>query len=240
MAVSDDRKISICIPTYNRVEMTIESFEAVYFDERISEIIIVDDASNLEVFNELKEICDALPKVSLYRNDVNKDCYFNKKIAIEYSDNSTDGCILLDSDNIIDVSYLDKLYEIKEWDVDTIYTPSFAAPHFDFRGYEGLLITKENVAAYIDKPMFEVLLNAANYFVHPFMYLEVFNPTVNPVTSDSIFQCYNWLMEEKKICVVPGLQYQHRVHSGSHYQNNVARTPQGFHQGILNNLRQLK
>jgi len=109
----------------------------------------------------------------------------------------------LDSDNGIGKDYIDKIYEIPEWDIDTIYTPSFAMPKFDFRAYEGLTITKESVADYIDKPMFEVMLNAANYFVHPFMYLEVFDDTINPVTSDSIFQCYNWLNEGKKILCIP-------------------------------------
>lgn len=236
----DERRISICIPTYNRVGMTLESFEQVYEDERVSEIVIVDDASDWGLFTDLKKICDGLEKVKLYRNLTNQDCYRNKQTAISFSDNNTDGCILLDSDNKIGVDYLNRLYSISEWDANTIYTPSFASPTFDFRAYEGLLITKENVAEYIDKPLFETMLNAANYFVHPFMYLEVWDGTKDPVTSDSIFQCYNWLLDGKSIYVVPGLTYQHKVHEGSHYQNNVSRTPQGFHESILNNLRYMK
>ena len=217
--------------------MTIEAFEAVYFDERISEIIIVDDASNLDVFNELKEICDALPKVHLYRNLTNQDCYTNKYISLTYAIN--DWCILLDSDNQINKEYLDKLYAHK-WETDTVYTPDFAKPNFDFRAYGNLLITKENVAEYIDKPMFETMLNAANFFVNRFKYGEVWDKTTDPVTSDSIYMMWRWLSAGNKIQVVEGLQYDHMVHSGSHYKNNVARTPQGFHQEILNNLRALK
>lgn len=235
----ENRLLSIAIPTFNRAEMTIEAFYDVYNDERVFEIVISDDASDSVIFQYLKSMTDYLSKVKLFRNYVNVDCYKNKKRAIEYCDNTTDGCILLDSDNIINKDYIDKLYEIPEWDINTIYTPSFAMPQFDFRAYEGLVVTKENVADYIDKPMFEVMLNAANYFVNPFMYLEVFDDTVTPVTSDSIFQCYNWVNEGKSIYVVPGLQYKHRVHPGSHYQNNKMRTPLGFHESILNKLRQM-
>jgi glycosyltransferase involved in cell wall biosynthesis len=39
------RTISICIPTYNRVEMLFESFAKVIDNDNISEIVIVDDAS---------------------------------------------------------------------------------------------------------------------------------------------------------------------------------------------------
>ena len=78
----DERRISICIPTFQRVDMTLDSFKEVYDDERVSEIIIVDDASDISVFEELKSICDVLPKVKLYRNLTNQDCYFNKATAI--------------------------------------------------------------------------------------------------------------------------------------------------------------
>jgi glycosyltransferase involved in cell wall biosynthesis len=236
-SLEDNRKISVAIPVYNRTEMCIKAFQDVYDDERISEIVIVDDASELHLFEELKSLCEFFPKVKLYRNLSNQDCYQNKAISLGYTNNEFS--ILLDSDNVIDKSYLDRIYE-QEWSSDTILTPSFAAPLFDFRPYEGLVISRENVAEYIDKPMFETMLNAANYFVSPYNYLEVFDEKTNPVTSDSIYQIYNWLLEGNKVKVVPGLTYHHEVHSGSHYINNVARTPQGFHETILNNLRNMK
>lgn len=236
--MKDERRISICIPTFNRAEMTIESFLDVYGDDRVGEIIISDDASDLAIYEELKSITDCLPKVKLYRNLTNQDCYFNKATAIGYATN--DWAILLDSDNKISADYLDKLYEIPEWCISTIYTPSWANPHFDFRAFEGMTITRKNVAEWIDKPLAEVCLNAANYFVDVYKYLEVFDTQTNPVTSDSIYQCYNWLLEGGKISIVRGLQYEHRVHEGSHYKNNVHRTAPGFHESILQKLRELK
>lgn len=234
--MTDDRKISIAIPTWNRVEMTIEAFMDVYDDDRISEIVIVDDASDLEVFTRLKELCDNLSKVKLYRNLTNQDCYRNKMTAISYVSN--DRCILLDSDNKIGKDYINRLYEIPEWDYNTIYTPDFAEPSFSFQQFSGLLVTKGDVSNWIDEPMFEVMLNASNYFVNRNEFLKVWDGSTDPVTSDSIFTAYNWLNAGNKIIVVDGLHYQHRVHNG-HYQTNVHRTPVGFHDSVLNKLRQL-
>jgi len=229
--------ISVVIPTWERYEMLIDSFNLIVKDERVGEIIIVDDHSSEENYDDVRNAVKWISKVKLYRNERNIQCYHNKREAVSRSENEF--CILLDSDNILTKDYIDKIYQY-EWDKDTIFTPAFASPHFDFRAYEGLTITKQNVAQYINKPMFEVMLNACNYFVHRDSYLEVWDGSVNPVTSDSIFQAYNWLNAGKKIFVVPSLTYQHRVHNGSHYQNNVAYTPEGFHKKVLGNIMQLR
>lgn len=233
----EDRRIAIAIPTFNRSEMTIDAFIDVYNDERVGEIIIVDDASDIEIYNQLKSIADKLPKVKLFRNIFNKDCYFNKLTAVSYA--SLDWVVLLDSDNKIDTSYIDIIYEL-HWQDQCIYTPSFAKPSFDFRAYEGLTIARHNVAQYVDKPMFEVCLNAANYFVNKNKYCENWTNEIDPVTSDSIFVAKRWLERGGEIFIVPNLNYEHRVWNESHWQNNNHRTPAGFHQDILNQLKQLK
>lgn len=235
--MQEERKISLCIPNFNRVDMVLEAFEKVYNDERISEIIISDDHSDRATYYELESLIKFLPKVKMFRNEVNVDCHRNKRISIELATN--DWCVLLDSDNIINTDYLDNLFT-RKWFDDIIYTPSFASPHFDFRAFEKLTVVKYNVAKWIDEPMFETMLNACNYFVNRKEYLKTWPGSKDPVTSDSIFFCLNWLERGNKIWVVPGQTYEHRVHPGSHYQNNVARTPNGFHQEILHKLRELK
>jgi len=232
-----NRQISIAIPTYMREDMLFECFAQVYDDPRINDITIVDDASDLDLFNRIKEKCDKMPKVRLLRNPTNRDCYRNKMTALSFI-----GCeygILLDSDNVIDKNYLDRIFEY-EWVPEIILTPDFAQPSFNFTAYSGLLVTKENVAEYIDKPLFETMLNAANYFVNRTQYLRSWDGNIDPVTSDSIFQCYNWLVAGGKIQVVKGLNYFHRVHPGSHYQTQNNRTAPGFHNSILQKLRELK
>jgi glycosyltransferase involved in cell wall biosynthesis len=230
-------KISIAIPTYNRYEMTLESFSDVIDDERIAEVVISDDASDWSLFNTLKTAVSSMPKVRISRNLSNQDCYFNKRTSISLC--LTDYVIILDSDNKIDKSYLDAIYS-KKWNPETIFAPEYAKPQFDYRDYSGLTLTKENISEYIDLPMLSTALNTMNYFVHRYNYIKVFDMDTDPVTSDSLYQNYNWLKEGYNIHILKGLQYNHLVHSGSHYINNVARTPSNFNEILMNKLRNLK
>jgi glycosyltransferase involved in cell wall biosynthesis len=229
------RELCICIPTWNRVEMTLKSFSKVYDDPRVKNIVIVDDMSDLPVYSELKRECDKLKKVKLYRNLSNRDCYANKYVAVSLS--TTDYCIILDSDNQIDTLYLDKIFE-QEWDKDTILAPDWAMPMFNYTDYANLIVTKENLPEYIDKPMFETCLNCMNYFVNKHSYCEVWDAEVDPVTSDSLFQNYNWLMSGRYMHIVDGLRYDHLVHDESHYINNVQRTGD-FREILIEKIRKL-
>lgn len=232
-----NRQIGIAIPTFNRADLTIESFAQVHDDKRIKSILINDDASELAQYERLQRNIEPFEKVKLCRNLFNIDCSANKMRSIWLSE--CEWNILLDSDNVIDESYLDRIFEY-DWHPNIILTPDFAAPNFNFRAYSGLLLSKENIAEYIDKPMLETCLNANNFFVNRDKYLEVYgDDKTDPVTSDSIYFCYKWLAAGYKIQIVPGLKYFHRVHPGSHYQTQNKRTAPGFHESVLNKLRQL-
>lgn len=229
------KKLSIVIPTWERVEMTMNSFAKVYNDDRISNIIIVDDASSLETFNKFKEY-DNLPKVKLYRNLTNQDCYTNKFISVSYS--PTPFCILFDSDNIIDTDYIDRIFE-QEWDEKTILAPTYAAPLFCYKAYSGLKIDRTNVSEYMGKPMFDTALNTHNMFVNRDEYLQCFDPNVDPHSSDSIFMNYQWLNRGNSIYFVPELTYQHTVHENSHYKANCHKSPE-FYKEIEEKLKNMK
>jgi len=230
-------QISICTPTFNRTSLLIDSFKQVYDDERIGEIIIVDDCSDLAIYNLVGEILSHYPKVKYFRNEQNKDCYKNKCETVKKASNEY--VILFDSDNELTTDYIDVIYN-QTWSDDVILQPTFAKPLFDFRKYAGLYIHKNNVAEYIGKPMFDTALNACNYFINRDKYLQTFDDTIDPVTADSIYFNYCWLKNNNIIHFVKNLEYSHRVHDGSHYKNNVARTPNGFYESIINNLKQLK
>lgn len=234
---TDDRKISICIPTYERADMTIQAFYDVYGDDRVSEVVIVDDASSIDCFEDLKSMCDALPKVKLIRNIQNRDCYFNKMAAISFATNGW--AILLDSDNKIDKSYIDIIFDL-HWDKNCSYMPSFAAPTFNYNQFEGYIITKENVSQLIGEPLFDTMLNCMNFFINRDEYLKVWQDVENPKTADSIFFNYCWFNAGNEMYVVPNLTYQHLVHSGSHYVNNNHLTPSGLYDSIIQKLKQLK
>jgi glycosyltransferase involved in cell wall biosynthesis len=232
-------KISIAITNYNRTDLLFESIHQVINDDRIDEIVISDDCSDYNSFNSVCDYYREYSKVKIFRNDSNVDCYRNKKEAI--SNCSNEWVIMLDSDNIITKEYIDRIETLSIGGLDrkTIYQPSFAKPHFDFRKYEGYLINRINCGKHIHEDNFSTMLNAMNYFVNRDEYIRVWDGSVDPVTSDSLFQNYNWLKGGNRIYVVPGLSYEHRVHPGSHYQNNVNRTPSGFHDSIIDKLKKL-
>lgn len=231
--------ISVCIPTYNRTQLLFDSFVQVINDDRISEIVIVDDCSSDEIYNTIAWYCKDIPKVKLYRNNENKDCYSNKREAVSRATN--DWVILLDSDNVIDRNYVDQLYSAN-WNEKQIFQPSYAKPHFDFRKYETFYIDHSTVSQYMEDPTFQTMLNACNYFVNKQEYLRVWDGSVNPVTSDSIFMAYNWLKAGNSFYIVPNMHYQHRVDNHgkeerSHYAQNFRRTGKGFHEDIVNKIK---
>jgi len=202
-------KISLCITTYNRNAYLFKSFEQVINDERISEIVIVDDCSDLDIYKAIEERCKYMPKVKLFRNQKNLSVYDNKREAIRYAENEY--CIIFDSDNVISPAYIDKLYSI-EWKPNTILAPDFAQPVFDYRHFAGITFNKINIARYAFKAQFDCFMNTMNYFVNRANYLAIWQPKKDIKGADSIYMNYLWLMAGNEILCVKGLHYFHRVH----------------------------
>lgn len=216
------RTLTLAITHHNRLPLLLESFKQVIKDPRITEIVISDDCSTDGSYAELCAMFFKHEKVRLFRNDKNLDCYASKQKAVDRSTNPW--VILFDSDNVITPDYMDALYAIPEWDEETIYTPEFAKPSFDFREFAGVIVHQSNVAELMMRPHFSTMLNAANYLVPRDLYCETWNPNVNPHTSDSIYMASLWLACGYQLQVVKNLQYFHRIHSGSHYKTNHHKT----------------
>ncbi len=220
--------------------MTHGSFKWVRDDPRISEIVIIDDYSELHIFESLQRMVDGFEKVKLYRNEKNLGCYHNKRRAVELSSNES--VILFDSDNVLRPDYLDALFKVIDFSdpiTDEIYAPSFAKPHFDYRGFSDLDIHKGNVNQFIDQKNFDCMINTCNFVVNRDEYLKVFDQSVKePWTADTLYFNYCWLKVGNSIYVVPGMEYEHLVHDGSHYKENVRKTG-NFAKEIMDKLRRL-
>lgn len=235
-------KISICIPTYKRTDLLFRATEWPIMDDRISEIIIIDDCSDRETQKQIRgyymrfTVPNTL-KVFLYFNEKNLDCYRNKREAVRKATNEY--VIILDSDNVLDKTYIDTVYA-QHWSPERILQPTFARPHFDFRKYNSLLANRKNVSKYANDSTFTTALNAMNFFINREKYLEVWDRSVDPVTSDSIYFNYKWLEAGNSIYFTPGLEYEHTISSDSHYKLNNKRTPHGFHESILRKLKALR
>lgn len=236
MILNNTRKVSLCITTYNRCELTLKCFADVLNDSWVDDIIIVDDCSEIEIYNKLSEAVKDMPKVKIYRNDINIDCYANKAKAVSLATNEY--VILMDSDNTITKDYISKIYG-QMWMEDTILAPVMAFPIFDYRLFSGLYINRQNVSEFMELPMFATALNTCNYFFHRDTYLKCFDPTIDPHSSDSIFMNLQWLKNEGRIYFVPELIYDHLVHDQSHYKANCHKSPE-FYQKIEQELINMK
>lgn len=204
------KKISLCITTYNRNAYLFKSFEQVMKDERINEIVIVDDCSEYQLFLLIQERCKYMPKVRLFRNEKNVGCYENKKIAVSKASNEY--VIIFDSDNVLNADYIDKIYSEK-WDSKTILAPDFARPVFDYTKFSNITFRKDNVAHYAFQAGFDCLMNTMNYFVHSDSFVHTWQQKHDIKGADSIYMNYLWLLAGNEIKCLEGLQYFHRVNA---------------------------
>ena len=209
------RNISIVIPYYNRADLVMETLAYPLTDDRINEIIICDDCSTKEDIEKLLKNIEGLPKVRFVRNVVNHHNQHNKRNCISFSKN--EWCLVFDNDNTFNKDFIDKLYSFKKWDIDTIYHPAFAAPHFDYRMFNNELITKENVHTFCVHDIFVTLCNTNNYFVNRDEYIRRYKHDKSIRGADGIFYAYNWLDSGNKIKIVENMEYFHRVHDGSEF-----------------------
>lgn len=219
------RTLSLCITNHNRDQMLFESFEQVLDDDRVSEIVIVDDNSDEKYWSVVKKYCEDKPKIKLLRNDKNLGCYRNKREAIANAVNEF--VIIFDSDNIMTKGYLDKIFD-RDWNENEILAPDYVVS-FNYRNFSGKTINKQNVRFYTRQHQFDCLINTMNYFVHRDNYLKVWDGSIEPWTADTIYQNYRWLDSGRSIHVLTGLEYNHRIQheekeEGSHYVQHNRKT----------------
>jgi glycosyltransferase involved in cell wall biosynthesis len=197
----------------------LQSFEQVLNDDRITEIVIVDDHSAIEIYEALKEELSKYEKVRLYRNEKNLGMSLNKFKSVELCTN--EWVIIFDSDNVIDSTYVDAIAKKKTMFVNTIYCPSFAAPSFDYRQHEGKVISKMNIGQEIQDKMLNCCMNTCNYVVHRRMYLDVYQMNKDMKGTDTLWFAYLWLKSGKNFFIVPDMHYMHRVHDGSGFMEDL-------------------
>jgi glycosyltransferase involved in cell wall biosynthesis len=237
--------ISLCLTSYRRDSLVWEAIQQVVNDERITEIVICDDASGSLYTDTLVTLNHQYPKIKVIINDKNVGCYKNKARAVSHASN--EWVYLLDSDNVISPEAIDELYKYNVhhgWKRDTILAPDFAWPTFDYRHFSDITFHKGNVSKFVDHKRFDCLINTANYFFHRDEYIANHDPNIEPWTADTIYTNYRWLNRGNKIHVLKGLQYFHRTddfkgQEGSHYKTHNKRT-NGLSKKIEQKLKQLR
>ncbi len=207
--------------------MLRESFEQVLYDDRISEVVIADDRSTDPEVPKFLDGLSRLGKVRVWRNAKNLGVGANKTNAISLATNKH--CIIFDSDNVITAAYLDALEPCASMlDQGTILMPSMARPDFYFTAYQGQTIDSAYAKAHLDQRMFDCLLGVCNYAVNRMAYLAVYQPRTELIGADTIYFNYDWLKSGRTFFVVPGMEYDQRVHAGSNWLSNEAYNGEKF------------
>jgi len=216
-------KLSLAITTYNRYELTIESFAQVIDDTRIDDIVILDDCSADGSYEKLRDYFKGNDKVRVIRQAQNRGMSLNKRDAIALSKN--EWVIIFDSDNIIGGDYLDALGADMQkngrppetW----ILMPSFAKPGFNYNEFSGKTFSRSHVTDFFGYKMAECLLNTCNFLVNRDAYLRVYEPNMDMKATDTAWFNYLWLKSGGSFFVVPGMEYYHRQHAGSGFLQDV-------------------
>lgn len=212
-------KLSLAVTTYNRFDLTIQSFAKVIEDERIDDVVLLDDASTDSSYEKLRDHFAGNEKVRVLRQLTNQNMSRNKRDATSYCKNSF--AILFDSDNVLDSSYLDALEAVGELQPDTIYCPCAARPNFIFEKFSGRTFDRHSVKEVASDPMGNCSLNCCNYVVPVKSYVDIyeFNPEMK--ATDTVFFSYLWLKAGYKFHIVKGMGYDHLNHPGSGFLQDL-------------------
>lgn len=230
-------QISIAIPHYNNSQYINDLLnDDIMSDIRISEIVICDDNSESSSVHQLKQIVSDLNlrnnKIKLYFNDTNLGCYHNKLTTLSKCTNIW--ACLIDSDNIIDKSFINKIYSLKQWDTNTIYAPMWAntfgdspsqesSPYLNYSQFNNTYIDSKKYIETFNSgnQVFKCLINTCNYFVPVIQYLSTMQKyhyeryKIDCLDSCVLFS--DWICNGNYVFVVENLIYKHRLHNKSNY-----------------------
>lgn len=226
--------ISFAIPNYNRVDNVLALVAKHSKDDRITEILICDDASEDFVVSNIERNISVFPKARIVTHENNLGPYGNKVRAVKNC--KSDWVVLCDSDNFIDTDYIDALFKEKKvfgWNENTIYCPSFAKPALDYTLLEHRIIgnlREMHEVNWYAQAKGGAFLNTGNYFVNRKNYVEIGEQSTDFCESkhncDVIAFNYCWIKSGKKLKCVQNLSYFHDTNSpDSIYKVHNARDP---------------
>ncbi|HRJ72964.1 MAG TPA: glycosyltransferase family A protein [Terrimicrobiaceae bacterium] len=213
-------KISVAIPHHNRGRLIHRPLRNLLSDGRISEILIVDDASDPGEYEALlanvREL-DRGRKVRVIRHEENLGAMGNKLECVKHA--STEWLILLDSDNTIFQNYLDAVYRLPAWDPGVLYCPGWAFPYFSFKPLIGEHLDFARCAELCrDATLRKIyIINDGNYFLNRAAYLENLGrlAALRHDVADVMVANYLWLSNGLRLEVLRNAHYFHRIDASS-------------------------
>ena len=108
----DKRKVGIAIPTYQKCDDVVQCIQKIKDDDRIETITIIDDCSELTIYELLELELQYEEKVRLGRNDTHIGDELNQHRAILLSD--SDYVLCVNPKTVLDATILDDAFGL-EW-----------------------------------------------------------------------------------------------------------------------------
>lgn len=227
--------ISLAITTYNRSKYFWDCVKNIINCDFIGEIVISDDHSCENDYNNLLEISSRFTKdkIKIYRNSNNKGAFVNKYIAV--SKCSFDWVYLFDSDNWIDrkitniIENLDYLKKDTCYVEEKLYATDGNLVKFN---YDDKVIDLNIAKKYINNNVrnFDWFLNNGNFIINKQSYLnsqkKFFDDDIYHGTVDVLLFSYYWFMSGNKYEIVDGLYHHHRIHEDSYFMKNFEENMQ--------------
>ena len=222
---------TLCITTLDRFDAFIKKNIPKYLEnELISEIVISDENGN--DIKLIREQFPNNPKLKLFKNDKVLGPFLNKIKCCKYASN--EWIALIDSDNFAEKDYFvaaDKyISKSNSVNKESIITPCFAKPNFDYRFMSNSILTKNNIKDYYKNPMFNCFINTGNYVLNKNIIdnLNIDKEIELIHTSACDVKLINTLFIEQfenlNIHVVENMKYDHVVHDESLYLKTYMKT----------------
>jgi len=224
------KNISLAIPFYNTTEYFLECIKYALEDDFVSEIVVNDDCSTEDQYNDLLSIAKDYDKIKVFRNESNLGAFRNKYKTVEKC--SSDWVYLLDSDNHPFEETYQVIRTISDSNPNICFCPRKkfckndsdgfeVVPDYNFK-YDVIGIEESKDAIFKKTKWFEWFFNTGNYVVNRKMYLEslldAYLDEETPLLhADTAAAYYFWLKNGGEFVVVDELYHNHRLRADSYW-----------------------
>jgi len=227
--------ITLAIPFYNTSQYFIDCIKYALDDDFVSEIVVNDDCSSDDHFQNLVSIIESLrsDKIKLYKNSTNLGAFRNKYQTVK---NCTGEWIyLLDSDN----HPFEETYQVIRTLPDTFTNVCYSPAHLyckndhvsdyenisDYNfGYDLIGIEESKQSLIEGVEWFNWFVNTGNYIFYRETYLNWLKESVDDFSvpllhADTAAVFYFWLKNGGKFKVVKELRHNHRLRPDSNWHS---------------------
>lgn len=231
-------KISLCIPTYKRFDKFLSSNLVRYLaNPYIDEIVICDE--NGEDSQKISAQFSNESKIKVYTNETILGAFENKNRVVSLASN--DWVCLMDSDNYAPPSYFEAwIAYITSNGISSkkVYLPMYTIPQpnhsgFNYTEFQHVELNGTSISEYNLDPL-GCLLNTGNYIFHKQNYTESNRHLAEyqrigvKGVQDVIFKAILLFLNHSTFVLVPNMAYEHIVHDGSLFLNNVHDYQQAY------------